>query len=272
VLSGERSAVCAREAHLLLASQQGHEYSLLCCTSMYLGLYSAYQVARDWVDERGRQGAGAVFIAHGRAPGRILAPPDPTRRSAIFSSDKKQQLPLQQRTTGKILSLRASTCMSTRKLVSKHNPTRSHTHPRRTPLPPRTPHTSDASHTPSITSQHHTGVTTHCTPSPAPSPRSAHLCQAKHAAPSRTVTPGPTPAHVQSHVQPAHAPCRTRPARVLTVYLMALFWRRNRDRPRQPGQERSSCAGPSRRGQGRASLRAKAGRDPPGCCLCTLGR
>ena len=66
---------------------------------------------------------GAVFIAHGRAPGRILAPPDPTRRSAIFSSDKKQQLPLQQRTTGKILSLRASTCMSTRKLVSKHNPT-----------------------------------------------------------------------------------------------------------------------------------------------------
>ena len=58
MLSGERSAVCAREAHLLLASQQGHEYSLLCCASMYLGLYNAYQVARDWVGERGRQGAG----------------------------------------------------------------------------------------------------------------------------------------------------------------------------------------------------------------------
>lgn len=50
----------------------------------------------------------------------------------------------------------------------------------------------------------------------------------------------------------------TRSAWVLSVYLRALFCRREQDQRGQPGQERSSCAHPSRRGQGGAAFTSKA--------------
>ena len=104
--------------------------------------------------------AGAPHGGAKGAPGKVVPrlppggaahlPPRRPRWFSIFSSDKKQQLPLQQRTTGKILNLRASTSMFQNRARKQTQPHTQQHAPTHTTAPPPSTHTPRPSPSPTL--------------------------------------------------------------------------------------------------------------------------